>query len=43
MANPPLRLTLGADAYQAVSEALRARGLALEAQRDIACAVAADD
>lgn len=35
---PPLRLTLGSTAYASISEALRTRLAALEAQRDVAMA-----
>jgi hypothetical protein len=38
--DPPLRLTLGADAYDAIHTALTARLGALEAQRDLAASVA---
>jgi NAD(P)-dependent dehydrogenase (short-subunit alcohol dehydrogenase family) len=38
--DPPLRLTLGADAYDAIRTALTARLGALEAQKDLAASVA---
>jgi NAD(P)-dependent dehydrogenase (short-subunit alcohol dehydrogenase family) len=40
---PPLRLTLGADAYDMIHEALRRRLEMLEAQRDLARSVAYSD
>jgi NAD(P)-dependent dehydrogenase (short-subunit alcohol dehydrogenase family) len=40
---PPLRLTLGADAYAAVHAALTERLTALEAQKDVAASVAFTD
>jgi hypothetical protein len=39
---PPLRLTLGGDAYAMIHTALRARIEALEAQRELAFAVTFD-
>jgi NAD(P)-dependent dehydrogenase (short-subunit alcohol dehydrogenase family) len=43
VAAPPLRLTLGADSYDAVHAALTERLGALEAQKDLAASVAFDD
>lgn len=38
--NPPLRLTLGSDTYQAIHDALTERLAALETQKDLAASIA---
>lgn len=43
MPDPPVRLTLGADAHAAVHAALSERLAALEGQRDLAASIAFAD